>query len=247
MHYSRTAVLATTLLIAATPLARAATLADAVPGEGKLGWDGEAELGVVNTSGNSETSTVNAKFSVVNERRKWRNTFHTEYLLASDTEQTTAERFVAEGATNYKLSEHSYLLVLNLRYVKDRFAGIDRRLTESMGYGHIFNWDHMKLNLEGGLGARQTNYVDGTSESDAIIRLAGDYRWQFSKTGELAERAFTEIGESNTHSESETALKLHVYGNLATKISYKIINDTEVPAGRKKTDTISAVTLVYDF
>ncbi len=243
MHYRPTAAAAALFL----SFAAAAAHAEPASSTPNLGWDAEAELGIVNTSGNSDTSTVNAKFNAVNERRKWRHRFHTEYLLASDAGGTTAERFVAEAGSNYKLSETDYLLVLNLRYVKDRFAGFDHRLSETVGYGHIFEWDHMKLNLEGGVGARQTKFVDGSSQRDAIIRVAGDYQWQFSGTGALAEKAFSEIGDTNTHTEAETSLKVRVYGNLATKLSYKLINDTEVPPATKNTDTITAVTLVYDF
>lgn len=233
--------------ILSAALCALATGAAAEESDEPLGWDGEIELGFVNTSGNSSTSSTNAKFKTTLEQPEWRHNFDVQYLNASDEDETTTERFVAESGTHYKLDSDGYLIVLNLRYVKDRFAGLDYRASESIGYGHRFRWDRSRLDAEIGVGARQTKFLDGSREDEGILRLAGRYSRSFGENTEFRQDVMSEIGESNTHSESETALRLQVNSRLATKLSYKIIHDSEVPVGTGSTDSIASVTLVYGF
>lgn len=219
----------------------------AAQSEEPLGWDGEVELGVIHTSGNASTGSTNAKLKSALEQLNWRQNFDVQYLNAYDDEETTAERFVAEASSNYKLDTDGYLIVLNLRYVKDRFAGLDYRMSESIGYGHRYRWERARLDAEVGVGARQTKFLDGTREDEGIFRLAGRYALPFSETSEFRQEVFSEIGEENTHTESETALRMQVNSRLSTKLAYKIIHDSEVPVGTEATDTIASVTLVYGF
>ena len=46
-------------------------------------WKSQAELGIVNTSGNSKTSTINAKIDATNEKESWRHNLHSEVLKTS--------------------------------------------------------------------------------------------------------------------------------------------------------------------
>lgn len=223
----------------------AAAAEEAGPPNG-LGWKASAEFGLVDTSGNAQTTTINAKLNAVHESPSWRNRFTAEYLSASDEFGTTAKRTVGQAATNYKLDGRNYLFG-NLRYENDEFAPYDYRYSETVGYGRRMRWETQRLDLEIGAGGSHTQFADGNREDEPILRLAGNYVWQITKTAEFSEVAFTEIGSDNTHSESETGLKLRINGNLATKLSYKVLHNSDVPPGIEKLDTITAVTLVYDF
>ncbi|HKK05622.1 MAG TPA: DUF481 domain-containing protein [Gammaproteobacteria bacterium] len=213
----------------------------------KSTWDGEGELGVIVTSGNTKTSSINAKLKFDNERPRWRNHIGAEYLRTSESSVTTAERYVVAGKSDYKLDEVNYL-VGTLRYENDRFAGFTYRVSESVGYGHRFvNTDTMVFETEIGAGGRQTKFLDGTRDNEAIARVAAKYRWKFTPTSEFSEAAFSEIGQSNTHSESETSLKLKMNAKLAMKLSVLVKHDTQVPVDKVKTDTLTSINLVYDF
>lgn len=210
-------------------------------------WKAEAELGIILTSGNTKTSSVNAKFKVENERPKWRNHLSVDYLQTTDRSVTTAERSVVAGKSDYKLDAMNYV-VGTLRYEKDRFSGFTYRVSESIGYGHRFiNSPTVILETEAGVGGRHTKFLDGTHDDEGIIRLAGKYVWKFSPTSEFREEAFTEIGRTNTHTESETSLKVKINAQLAMKLSVLVKHDSTVPVGLVKTDTLSSVNLVYDF
>ena len=80
-----------------------------------------------------------------------------------------------------------------------------------------------------------------------MLRLAGSLSWNISKTSHFTQDLSAEIGEDTTVSKSVTALKTQIDGSLAMKISYTIKHTSEVPADIEKTDSETAVTLVYGF
>ncbi|MBI3897651.1 MAG: DUF481 domain-containing protein [Gammaproteobacteria bacterium] len=210
------------------------------------GWKVSAELGFIDLSGNTESTTINAKLYVAHESETWRNKLQAEHLQSFENEGVTAKRSVGQATTNYKLDERNYLFG-NFRAEKDEIGGLDYRISETIGYGRRFLAETQKLDLEVGVGGSHTRFINQEQSNDAILRLATTYIWKISDTAELSEVAFSEIGENNTHSESETGLKVKINGSLATKLSYRVLHNTEPPAGTEDTDTVTAVTLVYDF
>lgn len=210
-------------------------------------WSGDAELGVIITTGNTSTRNVNAKFKLENERRRWHHTFTADYLRASDSGNLTAQRGVAALKSDYNLSEISYV-VGTLRYENDQFSGYAYRVSGTAGYGRrLIKTPTIALDGEAGAGARHSKLDDGSREDDGIVRLAVNFGWKLSPTSEFREDVFTEAGQNNAHSESHTSLKVKVNGNFAMKLGVLVKHDTVVPAGKVKTDTLTSVTLVYDF
>lgn len=219
----------------------------AVLAEDKLGWNGEAELGIVSTSGNTETQSVNGKVVIKNEREKWRHKVSLEALQTEDGANTTAEKYTLTGKTDYKIDDIRYVFA-KIVYDDDRFSGYDYRVSEVVGYGHsVIKQENLNLNLEAGVGSRQDKFDDGTSDSEGIVSLAGDLAWDVSETSKLTEELSSEIGSDVTISKSVTGLKTQVAGNLAMKLSYTVKYTSEVPAGIEKTDRETGVTLVYSF
>ena len=210
-------------------------------------WTGEAELGVVVTSGNTETQTINAKGKVVNEREKWKHTGTVEALNTADDERTTAEKYIVSAQSDYKFSEYKYMFA-RVNYEDDRFSGYDYQVSETLGYGQrVIHEPDLTLDLEGGPGARQSKVTNGDSENEAILRLSGDLVWKISDSAEFSEALSTEIGEDQTITKSVTALKSQIAGSLAMKVSLTVKNTSDVPPGTEKTDTETALTLVYSF
>ena len=230
----------TALIVAPLLLAGAA--------EADSGWTGEAELGVVLTSGNTETQSVSGKAKVGYEQRKWRHTATFEALNTRDEDATTAERYTLTGKSDYKVTERQYLFGL-VTYDADRFSGFDYQLSEALGYGvKAIDRDSLKLDLEAGAGARQSKLEEsGDTENEGIVRLAGNLAWNIGETSEFTQALNSEIGEESTITRSVTALKSQVAGYLAMKISYSVKHVSDVPDDVRHTDQETAVTLVYGF
>ncbi|WP_303903746.1 DUF481 domain-containing protein [Thiohalomonas denitrificans] len=214
----------------------------------KEGWSGEAEVGFMATSGNSEAESFNARVVLHNESFPWRHDTRLETLRSSDEDETTAERYLLAHKTDYRFDENRYLFG-TLRYEDDRFSGYDYRVSETVGYGRrVYETPGLSLDLEAGVGGRHS-LPEASDERDdeLILRGAGNLEWEISPSARFTEELFVESGDENTFTESISALKLKINGNLATKLSYTVRHSSDVPEDTENTDTIIAVTLVLDF
>ena len=216
---------------------------------------GKVELGALRTSGNSESESLNAGFALNHSRNKWKNFFTAAAFSASQEDdatgddQQTAERYTAGYKTTYDFSKFNYAFA-TLSWEKDLFGGIRERTTETVGYGRrLIANDRHKLDAEIGGGARQqeTQKPESLRESDAIARAALKYLWVISKTSEFSQSLLVESGDTNTYSESISALKLSIIGPTFVNISYTVKNNSDVPAGNEKTDTFLALNVSYEF
>ena len=210
-------------------------------------WTGNVELGIVNTTGNTETETVNVKAKAATETENWRHTLKYESLNSSDQGVTTAQRYALNGQSDYKLDKKNFLFVM-VNYEDDRFSGYKYRMTEVIGYGRrVIDKPDLTLDLEIGPGARQSKLETGGTENEVMVRGAGKLNWKISESSTFTEDLSVDAGENSTVTKSVTALSAQINGSLATKITYTIKNTSNVPPGVEKTDTETAVTLVYNF
>lgn len=210
-------------------------------------WLVKAALGYLATSGNTESSSLNAGFSAAYAKGKWLHSLEAAAINATEDEQTTAEAYALGWKSEYNLTDADYLFG-RLNWRKDRFSGYDQQLSESLGYGRrLIDTGIHVLNAEIGVGARQSDVADGTTENDAIMRAGLDYLWQFSETAQFTQVLAVESGSTNTYFESISALTARLVGDLALVASYTIKNNSDVPVGSEKTDTFTALSLEYSF
>lgn len=210
-------------------------------------YSGNVELGYVNTTGNTETQTINAKAKVEANYSKWRQTLKLEALNNSDEDTTTAERYFASLKTDYRFSQRDYAFGL-INYDNDRFSGYNYRTSISLGYGRrVIDDSTLWLDLEGGPGARFSELDSGENQDEFIVRLAGDLGWKIGETSQFEQELSSDIGEDATITRSVTSLSAQIVGSLAMKLAYTLRHTSEVPADIEKTDTETSVTLVYKF
>lgn len=218
-------------------------------------WKGKVELGALLTSGNSETQSLNAGFALNHKRGKWQNAFAAAAFSASQEDdasgedQQTAERYTASLKSTYDFTEFNYVFG-TVTWDKDLFGGIRERTTETVGYGRrLIATEAHKLDLEIGAGARQqqTQKPELQRDNDAIARGGLNYLWKISPTSEFSQTLLVESGDTNTYSESVSALKLSIVGPTFVSIKYTIKNNSDVAAGTEKTDTFLALNVSYEF
>ena len=240
------AVAAIVFSLSATAQA-ADTVLDVMPETLVNGWDGEAELGFVMTSGNTDTRSLNAKALISYNMDRHVTQASVEVLKASDSGVTTAERYLLAAKSKYYFQPLEYLFT-SARYEDDRFSGYDYQTSLTAGYGRrVLEHESVYLDMEGGAGARRRAPVAGTAKTEGIVRGAGFFLWQISPTSKFTQDLLVESGADNTYSEAVTALSVKINSSLAMKTSLSVRHNSQVPAGTEKTDTITAVNLVYDF
>ena len=211
-------------------------------------WKGEGELGYTSTSGNTESESLNAKLGVEKTHEKWTNKAKLDTLQASTSGVKSADRSTLSARSEYKYAKKMYAYGA-VRYEKDKFSGYDNQSSISFGLGAQFikNENH-ELDASAGLGYHQKKETATAKVIGEGILIGNlNYAYIISTHATFKEKILFEAGNSNTYSESETSLKMKINGNLASKIAYTIKNNSTVPAGSKKTDTITSVALVYGF
>lgn len=211
------------------------------------GFSGRVGLGFLATSGNSDSDSLNSNFDLWWNYDVWRHSLNGLAIQSSTSGVTTAKAYGLSWQSKYDLTENSYVFGL-LAFNSDEFSSVDQQVRQAIGYGRRFiNTEKHVLNGEAGVGARQADLRDGTSENELIVRLAGDYRWIISETSDFTQTLSIESGSSNTYLESVSAVNANVRDNLALVLSYTIKRNSDVLPGLEKTDSFTAISLEYAF
>jgi len=245
MKYVTKIVLAATLLL--TVSAYAQDEEEAVV----LGWTGTGELGFVNTTGNTESTALNAKLNFILRQERWSHRFSGTALMTSENGVTDNERYTMEIQSNRELSEKSWLFG-SFRWDADKFGSYDPQASLTVGYGRQLMKSE-KHELKGEIGAGYKNLeerVSGDSTSEAIARFLLDDSWQLFKTTLWTNRLLVEAGSSNTFTQFNTGLAVSMTEKFAVKLGFEVRHNTDVPkdiADSENTDTITSANLVYNF
>jgi putative salt-induced outer membrane protein len=229
-------------LLAGPALAQAPAAAPADP------FVGSVALGYLATAGNTDSTNANASFKVTWDLDgPWTHNWNALAINARTNDVTTTESYSAGYKAQRDFSETSYLF-FSADWRQDVFTGYDRQLSEAVGYGRrLIDTERHMLSLEGGAGAKQSDLVNGAELDEAIVRGALDYLWAISETSEFSQKFLIEQGDENRYTESTTALKARVVGNIAVVLSYVIKNNSDVPVGIAETDRFTSISLDYAF
>ncbi|SDW17377.1 DUF481 domain-containing protein [Marinobacter mobilis] len=240
----KTIVAVTTVLLGA-PLAWAETPE----------WQGEVELGLLITTGNTEETNVNSRLAFQQEIVRWRNSGEFSSLYSEADGATSAEKYRAFLESDFKFNDRQYWF-LRGAYEDDRFSGYDFESSITTGYGHRV-WqggERSFLDLSAGAGYRYNRFDEPDEnghrkENESIARLAGQFDYELSETALFRQKLSSEIGleDGHTISESETSLQATVVDSLSMKVSYRVKHLSDPPAASERTDTETALTLLYGF
>lgn len=253
-------------MIAALPFSAIAESTDADKSK-KL--EGQFELGVIATSGNTETQSYKGKLDVKQDLENWRNQFILEGLYKRDQveiddgsgeitkeDRTTAEKYFGSAQGDYKLNAEYASFFMYAEYESNRFSGFDFQYTVAAGYSNrLFTTDnsHLTYDIGPGYTVDQPEEIDGVeqeSEENVVLRVAIKYEYQISENAKFTQNVssnYSTDDEKNTKTKSVTALTAQLNSSLALRASYTVDYNSEVPAGREHADTETAITVVYSF
>jgi len=211
------------------------------------GLSGQVALGYLATSGNSDSENLSFGFAGDYYGEVWHHNLEGRSVKASTSGITTAEAHALSWQSDRDFGEKSYMFA-RAAWDQDKFSGYDQQVREVIGYGrHFIATERHELNGEIGIGARQSDLRDGTSDDESITRLSVDYSFQLSETAEFEQLLGVESGSNNTYTEAVTRLSADVWGDLAVVLSYTVKRNSDVPVGSVKRDTFTAIALEYSF
>lgn len=228
-------------------------------------WSFDAELGLISTSGNTDSSSIKGKIDAKQNLDNWRNqyVFETLYnqneILSGDAagqKETTAQRWFTSIQSDYKLDDKHQGLFVYASYEDDRFSGFDYQGTFAIGYSDRW-FENAKSHFDYSVGPgvsfvkfEDTDLVEGESEETAILRLSASYLYQISENAKFTQTFSSDVAfesDRNTKSKAESAITANLNSSFALKASLSINHNSEVPAERESTDTQTALTLVYSY
>lgn len=210
-------------------------------------WTGSAELGGVATTGNTETSSLDAKFKLNYARGPWTDTARLGTLHVSSLGTTTANRTFGSLDSKYALAPSDFVFA-NLRGTHDQFSGYSYQASASLGIGRLLaHTRRVILSTEIGAGYRQSRLIGGPTGKEPILRLHGKFQYRFSRRAHFSQKLTAIAGSQNTELEVVSGLTTSITGALALKVSYTVLHNSKVSAGLKKTDTFTSINLVDHF
>ncbi|BDI61695.1 YdiY family protein [Qipengyuania nanhaisediminis] len=234
--------------LAAAQAAEAAAEKDAIRNAGLFeGWTGRGELGAFNATGNSSNTGLTAALALTREGIDWRHKLRARADFQRSNGVTTREQFLAAYEPNLILSERLFAYAL-AQYERDRFQGFSARYSVSGGLGYeVIDTDTMTLSVQAGPAWRRTERLDGTSSGNLAGLASADFDWQLAENIAVTQdlSAFVQSG-SSTYT-SDTGLQASIADNVKVRLSYTVEHDTDPPAGATSTDTLSRITVIYDF
>lgn len=210
-------------------------------------WSGRGELGAFQSSGNSDDLGVTAGLKLQRSGIDWRHKLNALVDYRESDGAATREQFLFGYEPNYKINERLFAYGL-AQYERDRFQGISTRLVASGGLGYdIIDNEGLFLSVKGGPAFRYTDFTDGTSAERLAGLAALDFDWQISERLAFTEDAEALVEDGSTSLRAVTGLEADLGASLVARLSYVIEHETDPPAGAEKTDTLTRVTVVYDF
>ena len=209
-------------------------------------WSGKGELGAFTSTGNAENTGITASLSLKKEGIKWRHKLsgRADYQEANGV--TTREQFLAAYEPNYKINDRLFAYAL-AQYERDRFQGFSARYSASGGLGYDVLVDGPTLSVKAGPAYRRTELVNGASTSNLAGLAALDFDWSISDTITLTQDASALLQSGSSTFISDTGLQAAISDALSVRLSYTLETDTDPPAGAVQTDTLSRITIIYDF
>lgn len=234
--------------LAARAAEDAAAKEAAIRSAGLLGnWTGKGELGAFQSTGNADNIGITAGLGLVREGINWRHKLSGRADYQETEGVVTREQYLAAYEPNLKLSERLYAYGL-AQYERDRFQGFSGRYSVSGGLGYdVLTGEAMSLSVKAGPAWRRTELVGGGSSSNFAGLAAADFDWKIAETISLTQDASALVQSGSSTFISDTGLVAKVSGKVSVRLSYTLEHDTAPPPGAVKTDTLSRITLIYDF
>lgn len=221
--------------------------------------DISAELGILLTTGNTESSSLFTKVVAKQAFTKWNNKYTFDMLKkeadiknadGSKTNQETDDRWNASAKGNYKFNEKSSAFIFG-SYAETEYGAYATYATVSGGYGfRAVEKENVFLDLDVGVG-----FVDaetqgsGMSDDSELYRGSAALEWKINDMTKFVQNVSVEHapGLDNTQTISETGISASFNSSMQMKFGYKMVSNTNVAEGFEKTDGETSITVVVNF
>ena len=220
-------------------------------------WSGKGEFGAFRATGNASDTGITTGLTVDRQGIDWRHKLTARVDYQRSNGVTTREQYLARYEPNVNISDRFYIYAL-AQYERDQFQGFSGRYAVSGGLGfQALKKDDIQLSVKAGPAYRVTQFVDGRNDNRIAGLIGLDFDWAITERLKLTQdtNAVAETGGSavaiidsqNTTLDLITGLNAKINSSLSARFSYAVEYNSNPPPGAVQTDTLSRVTLIYDF
>jgi putative salt-induced outer membrane protein YdiY len=153
------------------------------------GWIGSASAGLTLTSGNNDTSTVNAAYELKRDTGGDFVLRSNGLLVWGKTEGTlTNDRLSLDGRVERKLSARTSIFAAT-QYLRDSFKLIDYLVSPTVGVSRLLiKDDRTELGVDGGVGVVWEQNPDLDLQTDGAVTAGQQFTRKLTATTELKEK-----------------------------------------------------------
>jgi putative salt-induced outer membrane protein len=226
-------------------------LAQTTPPPPPPGWAGSAGAGLAMTSGNSDTSTVNAAYDLKRDTGGplvLRSTGL--FLYGKSQDVLTSDRLSLDGRLERKLTERTSVFG-QAQYLRDEFKSIDYLVAPTAGVSHLLIAnERTEFGLDGAVGGVWEKNPDVDTDLDAALTAGQKFSHKITETTEFTEK----LAALWKMDDFEDALYTFGAGIAASvtaatqlKIEFLDTYKAKPPLGVQKNDIATLVSFVYKF
>ncbi len=221
-------------------------------------WEGtRALVGVTVNTGNTETTHLHSEIDVIYNKPRWGNIFQFKSQFGKDSGVVNKEKYFFQNQVNYNfLGRHrpdlrNYIF-LSANLTVDKFSPYSYQSVTAIGYGRdLIKTESFFLSAQAGPGYRRNEVrVDNETDNGIVLTTEIQARWRISSYGEFVEEFRYDFGSPFNYLKSYTAYVNKLIGHFSVEVSYTVEHYSSIPPGsknRKKTDTTTHISLVYNF
>ncbi|WP_336963300.1 DUF481 domain-containing protein [Sphingobium aquiterrae] len=210
-------------------------------------WKGRGELGGFRSTGSTSEVGISAGLAITRTGLKWTHKLSASADYRRASGQTSRERIVAAYEPRYQFDPRGFAYGL-MQFERDPIIGFDARYTGSAGIGYkLLDAKKLNLSIDAGPSVRRVDYPDDSTETKAGLRSSIDFAWKLNPQLTLRQTASGYIESSNESANALTALDARIIARLSARFSYNLQYESENRLTPERFDTLSKVTLIYDF
>lgn len=214
------------------------------------------EVGLLNTTGNTNTSIVKLAIESNHEMTNWSNRYETQFLqrrntiLSDDTNvEIDTTRIEMSAQFDYKLVEPKNRLFVYFEYDDNQFNRLRDQATLAMGWSQV-SWKVDKSEFRYSIGPGYSHLVqerDDRRIREMIVRGTIFYNLKFGDNARFRQTFSAELGEVITKARSQSSISATVFEKLAMKLSFDLVFNDNVAPQDSTFSTKTSVSMVYQF
>jgi len=213
-----------------------------------LGFNGQADVNAIISSGNTDKSTVGAAVKGTREWGVWSLDANAAANRGESNGDRDAEEYNFGLQGNRQIIDDKTYAFAGATYEVDNFSGFDYVATQTVGLGRQFIENNVyTLKGQFGIGAQEFETDAGDKTEEFVARPELNFGWNITDALQFTQDLGAVIGSDLTTIKSRSAIRNQLAGNLFLQAAYEVENRSDVPAGNDDTDTKTTLGLSYGF